>query len=84
MQLDSRTYERAKNRGRLTITKDPANPTTHALVSVDFYDKETGDRDTVTESISLSELQDIRQKTHQERNRLDTMITDFTTTLAAP
>lgn len=84
MQLDSRMYERAKNRGRLTTVKDPAKPTTHVLITVDYYDKETGNKDSVTESVSLEELQDIRQKTNQERNRLDTMITDITAILTAP
>lgn len=84
MQLETRTYERAKTRGRVTIVKDTENPTTHVAITINYYDRESGTSDAVTEVVSLEEVQNIRQKTHQERNRLDTLITDIQAVLSAP
>lgn len=80
MQLDTRQYERLKAKGRISLAKDPNNPTTHVIASRERFNEE-GDKEVVTEVISLAEVQEIRLKTNQERNRLDSLITDITTTL---
>lgn len=82
MQLDPQAYKQAKNRGRASMAIDASGTVGDAvIVTINYYDRETGNTDASLYPLSLAALQDIRQKTNQELNRLDLLITDMKTTL---
>lgn len=81
--MDSLRYEHLKNKGCIAMTRDPDNPKTHVIVECQRYN-EDGDPVTITHKLSLAEMQEVREKTHQECNRLDNLITDITAVLNTP
>lgn len=78
MYLDPQEYKKAKNRSRASIAID-ANGTVGdaVIVTINYYDRESGTTDAVLYPTSLAAVQEIRKNTNQELNRLDLLITDI-------
>ncbi len=75
--MDARLYKRAKNRSRSTIVADPDNGDTAVLITIGYYDRETGSTEDREFRTTRDEINARLTATQQDRNALNNLLTDI-------